>query len=218
MRRTLHEILAFVAVSAAITVGTAIIGTKLLSPTTPPPLPSDAGSGSCVDEPFVPVRGAIFSAGVATLARLCFGIDDVRPRLELTGVTSGTLFSAWLTNEEQPKTEHRQRCDIPPAVPGSAWTRPVRIGAAVADQTGLLHLAATLRDLRVIGGSRLQILAVEHGRLGAERGALVAEELLGWEHAWNQGLATPTGDSHHRGRLVGCASFWLRGGVDSLEQ
>jgi hypothetical protein len=215
MRRTLTEILAFIAVSAAITAGTAMIGARLFAPVAAPPF--DAGSGACVDEPFVPLRGSIFSAGVGTLARLCFGESDVRPRLELTGVTSGTLFSAWLTNEEHPKTEHRQRCDIPPPDGTASWTRPVRIGAAVVDQTGRLHLAATMRDLRIAGGTRLQILAVDHGWTGPERGAARAEELVTWEHAWSRGLATPTGDSHFRGQVVGCASFWLRGGVDSLE-
>jgi hypothetical protein len=217
MRRTLTEILAFVAVSAIITAGTAVIGRWLLSPATTPPLPSDAGSGSCVDEPFTPLRGFTFSSGVGTLARLCFGVADVRPRLELTGVRSGTVFSAWLTNEEHPKTEHRARCDLPPPDAGAAWTRPVRIGAAVADQTGRLHLSATMRDLRIVGGARLQIVAVDHGWTRPERGVALADELIDWEPAWGRGSAAPTGDSHHRGQMVGCASFWLRGGVDSLE-
>jgi hypothetical protein len=62
MRRTLTEILAFVAVSAILTAGTAVIGRWLLSPATTPPLPSDAGSSSCVDEPFTPLRGSIYGA------------------------------------------------------------------------------------------------------------------------------------------------------------
>jgi hypothetical protein len=217
MRRTLTEILAFVAVSPILAAGTAVIGRWLLSPATTLPLPSDAGGGSWVDEPFTPLHGSNFSSGVGTLARLCFGIEDVRPRLELTGVRSGTVFSAWLTNEVQPKTEHRQRCDLPPPDAGAAWTRPGRIGAAVPPPPGRTPRGATRRYRPIIAGPRLQIVAVDHGWIRPERGVALADELVDWEPAWGRGSAAPTGDSHHRGQMVGCASFWLRGGVDSLE-
>ena len=94
--------------------------------------------------------------------------------------------------------------------------RPVRIAAGVADQTGRVHLEAVLRDLPVLAGARIQILAVDHGWARPERGAAHPDELVAWEPGWSPAPAAPAGDSRHTGRVIGCATFWMRGGVDSL--
>ena len=74
MRRTLVEILAFLALGAFVTVGTVAVGVMLMAPSPIAPLPPDVASGSCLDAPFVPMQGTV----VGALVRLCFDADEIR--------------------------------------------------------------------------------------------------------------------------------------------
>jgi hypothetical protein len=213
MRRTFPEILVFVAASMVITVGTAVVGTKLTGPASSGPIPADFLSGTCLDEPFQPLRGVV----VGTLARLCFDVEAVRPRVELTGVNSSALYSGWLTRSPQPLTAPNGVCLEADADPSIAPAMPERFDATIADRTGRIQLSATLTGLRVTGGSEVRLLVVDHGWAGPDQTALSAEALPAWQGAWVHGLTTTSGTTRASGRLIGCAAFRMRGGTESIE-
>jgi hypothetical protein len=212
MRRTYPEILAFVAASVVITIGTAVVGSKLTAPVPSAPIPADFLSGTCLDEPFQPMRGVV----VGTLARLCFDLDAVRPRVELTGVNSSALYSGWLTQAPHPLTAPNGPCLEADADAALASATPERFAATIADRTGRIQLSATLAGRRITGGSEVRLLVVDHGWAGPDQPALSAEALPAWQGAWINGLTT-TGSTRAGGRLIGCAAFRMRGGTESIE-
>ena len=213
MRRFLTEILVFIAASTVIAMCTVVAGAKLTAPATSAPVPADLLSGTCLDEPFLTTQSVV----VGALARLCFEIDAVQPRVELTGLPSGVLFTAWLAQTSRPAAASRESCDLADAGPNGAAPPPVRFDAAVADQTGRVQLTATLPGLRIAGGSQARLFVVEHGWIGPDRAAVRPDDVLAWESAWVHGVTRTSGDRYSRGRVVGCASFRPRGGVETLE-
>lgn len=215
MRRVLTEILVLVTASTVIALCAAVVGAKLTAPTPSAPVPADLLSGTCLDEPFLAAPAPAVVVG--SLARLCFDVDAVRPRIELTGLPSGVLFTAWLSHAPRPAVTPREPCDAADSGPNGAVPLPARFDAAVADQTGRVQLTATIPGLRIVGGSQPRLFVVEHGWIGPDRAAVRPDDVLVWDRAWVHGAATTSSDRHGRGRLVGCASFWLRGGVETLE-
>jgi hypothetical protein len=213
MRRTFPEILVYIVASVAITIGTAVVGTMLSAPAPSKEIPADLLSGSCLDEPFQPTRGVV----VGTLARLCFDVDAVRPRVELTGVTSSALYSGWLTQAQHPLTPQGGACLEADADPSLAPVTPDRFDATIADRTGRVQLSAALSGLRIPGGSEVRLLVVDHGWVGPEQPALSSDALPAWHGAWVHGVTTTGTTSRASGRLIGCAVFRLRGGTESIE-
>jgi hypothetical protein len=213
MRRFLTEILVFLTASAAIAICTAVVGARLTSPPTSAVVPIDLLSGSCVDEPFVPTQGTF----IAALARLCFEQDSMRPRIELTGVAVGSLFTGWLTPAPPPGTTPREACSLADPGPSGSVPWPERFDAAIADQTGRVQLSAPLPGQRLKAGGRARLLVIDHGWVGVNQSEIRAADVAAWEDAWGLGPRLKSNDDRGRGRVVGCASFWLMGGVESLE-
>src|SRR5262245_34915033 len=108
MRRTFPEALVFVVASLTITLVTGVVGMMMTAPSSSAPVPADWLSGTCLDEPFRAPNGVV----VGTLARLCFETDAVRPRVELTGVTTSALYTGWLTRAATPRTALADVCDL----------------------------------------------------------------------------------------------------------
>jgi hypothetical protein len=214
MKRTLTEILVLVTLSAVITIGTAVLGARLMAP--PPPAeraPLVRMDMACLDEPFVSVHGTI----VGALARLCIDGDTVRPRVELTGLTSGTVFTAWLAYAERRSAARRERCVVDDVPLDAPWALPRRVDdVAVADQAGHVEITGRVEALHLAGGSEIQVIVVDHGWMSRERRAGGAEELLAWQRSWTQDPAASIGDVRVRGWVKGCAVFKLNVGVDSL--
>ena len=52
--------------------------------------------------------------------------------------------------------------------------------------------------------------------VSSDRAAALADAISAWDLAWGTRAATMTGDPRRRGRVAGCASFWLRGGVETV--
>jgi hypothetical protein len=213
MQRTLTEILVLVALSAVITVGTAVVGARLASPSTVELAPVAAMDMACLDEPFVLDQGTV----VGALARLCIGDGVVRPRIELTGLTSGAVLTAWLAYTERPPAGRTQQCAIDDVQPDAPWALPMRIEGAVADQTGRVELASSMPGVRFVGGSEIQVLVVNHGWVRAERRAERVDRPLVWDRSWAMPPADGIGDNPHGGWILGCAVFRLRMGTESLE-
>jgi hypothetical protein len=215
MQRTLAEILVFVVVSAVITVGTAVVGARLVAPSPTTSEPSSHVMGmACLDEPFVSIHGRI----VGAMARLCLGDGIASPRIELTGLTSGTLLSAWLAYGERRSATPQARCSVNHSHPDAPWPLPRLIDTTVADHTGRVELTSTMPGLRFAGGSEVQVLTVEHGWQRPERRAAIVELLRIWQDGWTTGEPTATiGSAGIRGWVVGCATFRPPVGLGSLE-
>jgi hypothetical protein len=211
-RRNMAEVLVFVVASAMVALGAGVVGMMLTSPATSKEIPADLLSGTCLDEPFHTSNGVV----VGSLARLCFEIESVRPRVELTGVTNGALYTGWLARGAPPRSVQGSLCEM--SDPGVAATlQPERFDATIADRTGRAQLSANLPGLKLPSGSIIRLLVVDHGWAGPNQTALRAEQLPLWNGAWVQGMSTVASGDRAPGHLVGCASFWLRGGVETLE-
>jgi hypothetical protein len=214
MQRPLTEILVFVAASVVMTIGTAVVGATLAPSPTMEPASPVVMDVSCLDQRFVPVRGSV----VGALARFCVGEGAVRTRIELTGLTSGASFTAWLVDAERPSSARRDECIVDDVYPDAARALPRQIGGAVVDQTGRVELTGTVQGLRFAGGSEIQLLVIDHGWMSTARRAALAEELLTWDWSWIRTPATTIGSGRTGGYMVGCAVFRPRGGVESLER
>lgn len=207
--------LTFLVASAVVALGAAVIGMMLTAPAEPTDVPADLLSGTCLDEPFRPTHGGVL---VGTLSRLCFDVDAVRPRVELTGVTSGALYTGWISRPVAPAGGRGNACDLSDAGATGTTLQPQRFDAASADQTGRVQLSANLPGLKLPGGSQVRVLVIDHGWTESGQVTPYADRLAVWNGAWIPGVTTTGSDGRSQGRLVGCASFWLRGGVETLEQ
>lgn len=207
------EIMILVVASAAVALGAAAVGMWLTAPASSKEDPADLLSGSCIDEPFRAPDGVV----VGTLARLCFDVDAVRPRVELTGVTSDSLFTGWLTQPTPAGVMHGNVCGSSDAAAATTLLQPARFDASRADQTGRVQLSASLPVMRFTGDSRIRVLVVDHGWRGSSQVVPREEQLSTWDGTWVHGLSSTANTNRTPGRLVGCATFWPRGGVETLE-
>jgi hypothetical protein len=207
------EVLVFVVASAVVALGAALVGMMLTAPATSKEIPADLLSGTCLDEPFRAPNGVV----IGTLARLCFEIDAVRPRVELTGVAPSGLYTGWLSKDGTPRPMAADLCELSDAGAMSMPMKPERFDATIADRTGRVQLSANLPGLRLASGSVVRLLVVDHGWAGPNQTALRAEQLPIWDSTWVHRMATTGSGNQVPGRVLGCASFWLRGGTETVE-
>jgi hypothetical protein len=202
-----------IAASAAMLLLT-IAGGRLITATTPPdPATVEwSADASCLQRPLT----LIDAAGVQAASWLCLTTGGIQPAVELHGLPSGTLYSAWLSYLEHPGARDAGRCastDL--ASDGTAL--PGRLDGAAADRDGRVALSGALTGLIPAGDTVVEILVVEHGTVSAAGAPARARQLLAWDRSWSA-LPTPSVDQREdTGRLLGCATFWVRGGVEQTE-
>ena len=212
MQRSLRDPILSIVASSLFMVGIAVVGAYLFAEPAPPASPN-VRETVCIDEPLVPAA----AAQVRGVARLCFGRDGLTPSLDLEHLVEGRLYSAWLASGDMPSTAAASQCLSVPARAAGALTTPGRVDAGIADATGRAHLTALLRGFRTAGLTEIQLLAVDHGPTAPGATPRGGTELLAWQAIWRD--PTPaTAGSQDQSLLVGCTSFRLRGGVETLEQ
>ena len=212
MQRSLRDTVLSIVASALFMVGVAVVGVYLTAAPAPPASPN-VPETVCLDEPLVAAAGAQLRG----LAHLCFGRDGLTPSLDLEHLAEGRLYSAWLASGDMPSTAPASHCLSNQTRAGGAPTTPGRVDATVADATGRVHLTAMLRGFRTAGLTEIQLLAVDHGPATPGATPRGGTELLAWQAIWRDPTPAVTG-GQDQSRLVGCASFRLRGGVETLEQ
>ena len=213
MRRALADILFSVAASGTVVIAVAVAGGHVVRTVTQAPGERGTAETACLERSVTPIA----PSRVGGNARLCISDGAVQPSIQLENLTSGAVYTAWFAYFDRPSGCQSGLCastdligDDPAGVLG-------RIDGAVADQAGRVHLATTFRDLRLSGGSEVQLLIVDHGPLNADDSRTRARQLLSWHPSW---LGTPAADADVEsdpGSVVGRGIFRLRGGVDSLD-
>jgi hypothetical protein len=188
-------------------------GGRLLTATTPPE-PARAerpATSTCEQRPLTLFDGA----GVEAASWLCLTTTGAQPGVELHGLPSGTLYSAWVAYLERPRTMDVARCAGAQNPSGDGTAPTGRVDGAVADRDGRVMLAGSLAGLLPGGGTALEILVVEHGAMSAAGAPARAGSLLAWDRSWSA-LPGPSAvdDAGDAGRLLGCATFWIRGGAE----
>src|SRR5215212_1953792 len=192
-----------------------ILGGRLITATTAPDPVSveQPASRSCLERPLT----TIGAAGVHAVSWICLTTAGVQPGVELRGLPSGGLYSAWLSYLEHPSTLHGGRCASVQLASDDRVAPPSRLDSVVADRDGRVVLSGALTGLLPGGDTVLEILVVDHGTPSAAGASARARQLLAWDRSWS-GLPSPTSDqADDSGELLGCAAFWLRGGAESME-
>jgi hypothetical protein len=191
-----------------------IAGGRLVTATTAPDPASEErpATTSCLQRPVT----LLDAAGVQAASWLCMTTGGVQPGVELQGLPSGRLYSAWLSYQEHPGSRDIGRCgstDL--ASPGAAHVG--RLDGATSDQDGRVMFAQSLTGLQPGGDTLLEILVVDHGAVTAAQAPARSRQLLAWDPSW-RAMPSPTIDQEEdTGRLLGCAAFWIRGGAEQTE-
>ena len=199
-----------IAASVAMLLGTVVGGRLLTSTGTSVTADATPSTGrSCIERPLASPGGP----GAVGVARLCLTLDDVETTVDLDGLTGGTLYTAWLGYQERPAGGATGAC----AGPETERVTPSQVDAAPAPQDGRLRLARTLPGLRPPSNTVLDVLVVEHGPAFAVGTAARSRQLLAWDRTWAGLPASALDRPDDTARLIGCAGFWLRGGMEQTE-
>jgi len=178
------------------------------------PAELEVAPSTCLQEAVAPVGRAPLRGLVA----LCLGDGHVRLTAELTGLSGGAAHAVWLVYSESPTPSQRASSEVGVPVP---WLSPVplaQFGGIVADTNGGAQLAPVYRDLRPRAGSKIHVFVVGWAapRSGTDRHLAGSPAFGQTPRNDADGSAGDAGDWLNR--VEGRAEFWLRGGVDSLEQ
>lgn len=223
MRRLLIDSGSLIAASALMLI-VVIVGGQFLGPTTPLVSAESerAQESTCLEQPLGPVGDRGNSATPVSslpqaMSSLCLTRDGVHPTVELTHLPNGMLYTAWLAYLEQPRTPDVGRCASAQLAGQAGSAMPGRIGSGTVDRSGRIVLSAAFPGLHLEGNSEAEILVVEHGQVEANRTAASARHLLLWDAGWTGMSVLAPAEGETRPRLVGCASYWMRGGPGLLE-
>lgn len=206
MSRTLFEIGASVGASAVMLAVTIVGGRLVMAESAPGGVERPAATVGCEERPFAVVNGG----AARGMARLCLTRDGVEPIVELAGLPSGVIYSAWIAYVDRPGVVRVGEC-ADPDLPA-----PGRIASGIADQEGRLMLSSMAPGLQLGANSVVKLLVVEHGALSSDVTPDRARGLLVWQPGWSDATA-PSDATQSSGSLLGCSSFWTRGGVDTTE-
>jgi len=206
MQRTLIEIGASVGASAVMVAAT-IVGGQMLK-ATPPAVESERPAHvGCDTRRLAPVNGA----AVQAFSRLCFGPRGVESVVDLAARPTGGVYSAWMAYVDRPTAVRTGECASPELV------TPGRVASGIANGEGRLTLANDVPGLQVRANGLVEILVVEHGQPTTDSAPDRARELLSWHSAWSDPGAAPTDFEQPSSALLGCATFWVRGGAEQTE-
>ena len=208
MQRTLIEIGASVGASAVMLAAT-IVGGHLIAGTAPPVGVERPAYVGCDERPLAPVNGAALRA----VARLCISPHGVEPTIELEGMPSGALYTAWVAYVERPTGVDSRQCASPELAAREEIGAPGRVASGIADREGKLLLSSALPGFQARASSLVEILVVDHGPPSADPAPGRARQLLAWDRGW---AAPPTSDQPSSA-LLGCTPFWVRGGAEQTE-
>ena len=175
MHRFGTELLATTIASASMLVLVLLAGTAIAQPAPRPSATPDVEEGACHDLPVT----ALAASTVEGQGRLCFedgGI--VRPVLQVSGLTPGDAYTAWIAYFDRPETCAQTPCglvdlrgDDPAGVLG-------RIGGGVPTHTRTLMLRSELHDLVITPGAQLSLILLNHGPTSIVDGRARARQLL----------------------------------------
>jgi hypothetical protein len=82
---------------------------------------------------------------------------------------------------------------------------------------GRAHLAGTHRGVHLNGNWDVWVFVVRHGLRHEHDQTVRIRSLVSWQPGWWETYSVRQGTDPEIGRLVGCARFQRRGGVESLE-
>jgi len=168
---------------------------------------------SCLERSLVPLR----DVSVRSVTQMCLTDGEVRPRVELTDATPGSVYTIWLAFLERPAAWQDGAC----AGARNAWsaetTAPGRVDGAVADQDGRVLLSHPLPGLRLDANTGVEFLIVEHAPSMLTGGAAQAGQFMSWNPAWSGLMGQLTDRGRGQSRLIGCAAYWIRGGAEQTE-
>lgn len=165
---------------------------------------------SCIDRPLMPVSGGHIRAD----ARLCLTDGGVRPIVELADVTPGSVYTAWLAFLDGTTASTRGPCADTHFTTSGELTTPGRLDGAVADQDGRVVLSHPLPGSRLDAHTVVELLIVEHARPVLIGGAAQNGQFISWNPAWSRQKGQVPDRGASQSQLVGCASFWIRGGAE----
>jgi hypothetical protein len=215
MHRLMTDVGASIVASAAM-VALMLGGGQLLTGGIVPSTSTDDESRprmTCLERPLVPVG----STRVRSVTQLCLTDGGIQPRVELADGTPGFVYTTWLAVHDRPAAWLDGPCAGTRLASITEMTTPGRLGGAVADQDGRVVLSHPLPGVRLDATTGVELLVVEHARSGLHGGEARAGQLLAWSTAWSR----PTGQVADRrgsqGQLIGCAVFWIRGGVEQSD-
>jgi len=207
MHRFGTELLATVTASIIMLAIVLLAGTAISQPAPRPTTLPNGEEGSCHDLPVT----ALAASTVEGRARLCFDDSDIiRPVLEVSGLTPGHAYTAWIAYFDRPATCAQAPCglvdlrgDDPSGVLG-------RIGSGVPNQTRTLALRTELHDLVVTPGAQLTLLLLNHGPASIVDARARARQLLTAEMPDLGDLPLGTMDDGRRAFPHAQAVFHLR--------
>jgi hypothetical protein len=120
--------------------------------------PIDDGS-ACRELPVT----ALAASTVEGQARLCLDDGAVRAGLQVSGLSPGQAYTAWLAYFDRPADCGQAPCGLvdllgenPPGVLG-------RVGGGVPNYTRAMELHAELHDLMLTPGAQVSLLLLNHG-------------------------------------------------------
>jgi hypothetical protein len=209
MQRMLVEIGASVGASVVMLAAT-VVGGHLIAGTAPPVGVERPAYVGCDERPLSPVNGTTLRA----VARLCLFPHGAEPTVELEGMPSGALYSAWVAYVERPTVVEAGRCASPALAAREEIGAPGRVASGIADRAGQVVLSSALPGFQAQANSLVEILIVDHGMPSADPAPARPRELLAWDRAWS---APPVPPDQPSSALLGCTAFWVRGGAEQTE-
>jgi hypothetical protein len=94
---------------------------------------------------------------------------------------------------------------------------PGRIAGAGPDQAGRALLSHPLPGVRLDANSRLELLLLEHAQSVLAGSAAQVGQLITWSPSWSGPAGRLLDRGQGQSQLIGCATFWIRGGAEQAE-
>jgi len=202
------DALVFIVAGIAVLIAVAFSGI-VLAPAPMLPSTGPAHDGAlCEVEPLSPVAEMV----IAGLTQLCVSEHGTRAWVELVGLRRDALYTGWLAYGGRSLSPQEFRCGGFSENVSETRSAPLRIDRAITDEAGRARFMASYPAIRLSDKEDVWMLVVDHGVLPSGDQSTAV-----WEPGWRSTASVMAPGSSIAGRLIGCAHFQRRGGVESLE-
>jgi hypothetical protein len=162
--RVSRELLVFVSASIVIAAMALMLGHALPPAWTPQAAPAAGGHGiNGADDCLEAAVTALRSPGIAGGGWLCASGSGVRATLQLSGLTPGQTYSAWLGFAPQELTDPPTRSRTTEWSGGDPDGALRPLGRGIAPRAGELEFRGDFPDVRLTSQARVTILLLQPG-------------------------------------------------------
>jgi len=174
MRPVAAEIVLTVTTTTVMAAFALVLGTALAQPLVQPGEWTRGDTHVCFESPLT----ATSESGVEGVAHLCIDREGVRPALQVHGLQTGEMYTAWLAYFDRPSTCFHTPCGFVDLKGEDPIGVLGRVDGAIAPPMRHLDLQTVFRDLKLSTGAQVSLLVLSQGATSEADGRAHARQML----------------------------------------